>query len=100
MKRRPTNLLKRAWQYQRQTWGYANRHPGIHRRKQKYFRLRRELQRTWRKIHALHEELAKQIATRLVAVLQSQQVQVLRLEDLSWAKTARKQEVGYFLATW
>ncbi|MFX1295059.1 MAG: zinc ribbon domain-containing protein [Promethearchaeota archaeon] len=27
-------------------------------------------------------------------------MQVLRLEDLSWAKHARKQEVGYFLATW
>lgn len=99
VKRRLTNLLKQAWRYQRLTRGYANRHPGIHRRKQKYFRLRRELQRTWRKIHALHEELAKQIATRLLAVLQVQLVQVLRLEDLSWAKHARKQEVGYFLAT-
>ncbi|MFX1294370.1 MAG: hypothetical protein ACFFD2_05890 [Promethearchaeota archaeon] len=40
----------------------------------------------------------KQIATRLLTALQYQQVHVLRLEDLSWAKHARKQEVGYFLA--
>ncbi|MFX1296561.1 MAG: recombinase family protein [Promethearchaeota archaeon] len=45
-------------------------------------------------------DLAKQIATWLLADLQYQQVHVLRLEDLSWAKHARKQEVGYFLATW
>ncbi|MFX1296173.1 MAG: hypothetical protein ACFFD2_15150, partial [Promethearchaeota archaeon] len=96
MKRRLTNLLERAWQYQRLTRRYANSHPGIHHTKQKYFRLRREGQRIWRKIHHLHEELAKQIATRLLAVLQYQRVHVLRLEDLSWAKHARKQEVGYF----
>ena len=100
VKRRLTNLLERAWQYQRLARRYANRHPGIYRPKQKYFRLRREGQWIWRKIHHLHEELAKQIATRFLAVLQYQQVHVLRLEDLSWAKHARKQEVGYFLATW
>ena len=100
VKRRLTNLLERAWQYQRLTQRYTNRHPRIHRVKQKFFRLRREGQWIWRKIHALHEELTKQIATRLLAVLQYHHVNVLRLEDLSWAKHARKQEVGYFLATW
>jgi len=100
VKRRLTNLLHRAWQYQQLTKRYANRHPRNYRAKRKYSRLRREGRRIWRKIHHHHEELAKQIATRLLAVLQHHQVDVLRVEDLSWAKHARKQEVGYFLATW
>ena len=100
VKRRLTNLLQRAWQYQQLAQRYMNRHPRIYRAKGKYSRLRREGRRIWRKIHQHHAELAKQIATRLLAVLQYQHVDVLRVEDLSWAKHARKQEVGYFLATW
>lgn len=100
VKRRLTNLLQRAWQYQQLTKRYANRHPHNYRAKQKYSRLRREGRRIWRKIHQHHAELAKQIATRLLAVLQHHHVDVLRVEDLSWAKHAPKQEVGYFLATW
>jgi IS605 OrfB family transposase len=100
VKRRLTNLLQRAWQYQQLTKRYANRHPRNYRAKQKYSRFRREGRRIWRKIHQHHAELAKQIAARLLAVLQHHHVEVLRVEDLSWAKHARKQEVGYFLATW
>ena len=66
----------------------------------KYQRLRREWKRVWRKIKNLHLELARQLATRVIAACQHHEVNVLRLEDLSWAKHSGKNEVGYFLATW
>ena len=100
VKRRLVELQKQAWQYQSKLKRYAANHHLNYRHKVKYQRLRREWKRVWRKIKNLHLELARQLATRVIAACQQHAVEVLRLEDLSWAKHSDKNEVGYFLATW
>ena len=74
----------------------------------KYFQLRRAWKRVWTKLNNLHQELARQIATRIVALCkqpyrfgqdQVSQVQLIRLEDLSWATHRSKTETGLFLRT-
>ena len=99
-KRRLTALQDLARTYQSRMKRYASKYSDNYRRKKKFWRLRREWKRVWRKIENLHGELANQIATRVLAVLQHQHVDLLRLEDLSWAKHSPKNKVGYFLTTW
>lgn len=49
---------------------------------------------------ALHTELARQLAIRILAVAQHHQVGRIRFEDLSWARHSAKVDIGYWLATW
>ncbi len=110
-KRRLTELQQQARQYQSWAGEYARNHqdrqkqglvpPQIsYHHKVKYQKRRREWKRIWRKIQGLHQELAHQVATRVVAALEQAQVRVVLLEDLRWAKQKPKDQVGYFLTTW
>jgi len=83
-----------TYKQQAQQQGKPYRHQRV------YWRLRREWQQAWQKIHALHEEMASQLATRVIAACQHWRVAVLRMEDLSWSHHASKWKVGYFLTTW
>jgi transposase len=62
--------------------------------------LKRQWQRTWRHIHGIHEDLAKQLAIRIVSVSQAYHSQRIRFEDLRWSQHTAKEETGYWLATW
>ena len=53
-----------------------------------------------KKIQNLHGDIARQVATRVVAACQHHGVSILNVEDLTWSKPGKKQEVGYFLKTW
>jgi transposase len=66
---------------------------------QKHWKLRRHWQAAWRKLQNLHQELARQWATRAVAYYRAKGVQLIRLEEMSWARHKRKSEAGYFLAS-
>lgn len=79
---------------------YKTRHPKNYRRKVKYKRLKLEWQRIWAHISFIHEDMARQVATRIVSVSQAHQSQVIRFEDLKWAQATVKEEGGYWLATW
>jgi predicted RNA-binding Zn-ribbon protein involved in translation (DUF1610 family) len=68
-----------------------------YRRKRRYFELRRRFRQLWAKVRQLHGELARQVATRVVAACQWHGVASLHLEDLRWAKPRPKYEAGYFL---
>jgi transposase len=48
----------------------------------------------------LHEEMARQVATRLVAACKYYHVQVLRFEDLSWSHHSAKRVSGAWLSAW
>ncbi|NVM29250.1 MAG: transposase [Candidatus Helarchaeota archaeon] len=90
-----------AYQAERDAYRNALRERGInHRHARKFFDLNRNVKHIWRNVHNLHEELARQVATRVIAACKYHRVRVLRMEDLRWAKHARKQKAGYFLATW
>ena len=99
VKRRLTNLQGIAYNLQSKMDLYKQAHPKNYRNKVKFFKLRREWKRVWQKIQNLHEELARQVATRVVAACQLHDVKILNVEDLSWAKHGKKSEVGYFLRT-
>ena len=99
VKRRLTNLQFGARKLQAKMDRYRNQVSG-YKSKTKFFVIRREYKRVWQKLKRIHEELTKQIATRIIAVCLYHKVAVIRLEDLSWAKHAAKTSVGYFLSTW
>ena len=61
---------------------------------------RRELKRYWKKIRHVHEEMAVQVATRIVSACDNHDVQVIRFEDLSWSKHSSKRKGGYWLSSW
>ncbi|MEX2717303.1 MAG: zinc ribbon domain-containing protein, partial [Candidatus Sigynarchaeota archaeon] len=46
------------------------------------------------------EEMARQVATRIVAACVHHGVELLRFEDLSWSSHASKRESGSWLASW
>ena len=48
----------------------------------------------------MHEEIARQVATRIVAACMHHGVELLRFEDLSWSSHAAKRESGSWLASW
>lgn len=103
LKRRLTNLQAEARRHQAERDKYRKylRKKGINpRHVQKFADLSRTVKRIWRRVTNLHEELARQLATRIVAVCAFHGVQLLRLEDLRWARHSKKYKVGYFLATW
>ena len=65
-----------------------------------YFVARREWQRCWRRVRHMHEEIARQVATRIVAACVHHGVGLLRFEDLSWSSRSSKRESGSWLASW
>ncbi|MFX0064930.1 MAG: zinc ribbon domain-containing protein [Candidatus Hermodarchaeota archaeon] len=79
---------------------YKIRYPKQYRMKVKYKRIKREWQRTWAHISCIHEDLARQVATRIVSVSQAHHSQVIRFEDLKWTQATAKEFGGYWLATW
>ena len=99
-KRRLTNLQALCYGLQSKMDRYKQAHPKNYRNKIKFYKLRKEFKRVWKKIQNLHIDIARQVATRVVAACQHHGVSILNVEDLSWSKPGKKQEVGYFLKTW
>jgi transposase len=86
--------LQRRKDLLRQRYGKRCRHA------RRYFVARREWQRCWRRVRHVHEEMARQEATRIVAACMHHGVGLLRFEDLSWSSHASKRESGSWLASW
>lgn len=99
-KRKLTQLQKISRIYQAKTKKHVLKNSKNHKNKVKYWRLKREWKRAWQKMQNIHQELIRQLATRTIEILLYHKVEILRLEDLSWAKHSKKNEVGYFLTTW
>ena len=91
---RQARVLQRQKDLLRQRFGKRSRHAW------RYFVARREWQRCWRRVRHLHEEMARQVATRIVAACVHHGVELLRFEDLSWSSHASKRESGSWLASW
>ncbi|MFX0064453.1 MAG: zinc ribbon domain-containing protein [Candidatus Hermodarchaeota archaeon] len=100
IKRHLFNLREEAKRLQSQKDTYRSKHQKTYRTKVKYKRLKREWQRIWNHISGIHEDMAKQLATRIVRVSQAYNSQVIRFEDLKWSQTTKKEDAGYWLATW
>ncbi|MFX1536466.1 MAG: zinc ribbon domain-containing protein [Promethearchaeota archaeon] len=100
LKRHLFHLREEARRLQAKKDQYKTRHPKQYRMKVKYKRLKREWQRIWAHIRFIHEDMARQVATRIVSVSQAHHSQVIRFEDLKWTQATAKEEGGYWLATW
>lgn len=98
-KRRLLNLLHDAWKHQSLVDNFKNEHPRDYKHHARYDTLKMKLDRAWEKLDRLHDEIAKQVATRIVAACMFNDVDVLRFEDLSWSRHSKKRNVGYFLAS-
>ncbi|MFX1534937.1 MAG: zinc ribbon domain-containing protein [Promethearchaeota archaeon] len=99
LKRHLFNLREEARRLQAKKDQYKTRHSKKYRTKVKYKRIKREWQRIWAHISGIHEDMARQVATRIVSVSQYQS-HVIRFEDLKWAQATANEEAGYWLATW
>lgn len=99
-KRRLTNLQAQAQKLKSKLDRYRNAHRPQYRHHKVYARLRRDWKRVWKKIRNIHEELTRQLATRLVHLALHYKVPTIRFEDLKWAQHGRKEQVGTWLATW
>jgi len=100
VKRKLVALVKRTRALQRQKDLLKHRYRGRYKHAWRYFVARREWQRCWRKVRHLHEEVARQVATRIVAACVHHGVGLLRFEDLSWSSHSTKRVSGAWLATW
>nr|MDO8112196.1 transposase [Candidatus Sigynarchaeota archaeon] len=100
VKRKLVALQARARALQRQRALLRRRYRGRFKQSWRYFVARREWQRCWRRIRNLHEEIARQVATRIVAACKHHGVGLLRFEDLSWSSHSGKRVSGPWLATW
>jgi transposase len=100
VKRKLIVLMSRARALQRQKDLLRQRYRGRYKHAWRYFVARREWQRCWRKVRHLQEEIARQVATRIVAACKHQGVELLRFEDLSWSSHSAKRVSGAWLATW
>lgn len=98
-KRRLLNLLHDAWMHQSLVDNFKNEHPRDYKHHARYEKLKTKLDRAWEKLDRLHDEIAKQVATRIVAACMFNDVDVLRFEDLSWSRHSKKKDAGYFLAS-
>jgi len=101
-KRRLTNLQQELRRRQSERDEYRNkcRKQGInYRHKELFWRLDSAVKGIWDNISALHDELTRQIATRILAACEHHRVNILRMEDLRWSKPSKKYKVGYFLAS-
>lgn len=99
-KRHLTHLQEQGRRLKSKLDRYRNEHRPNYRQHPKYFQLRREWQRVWRKIQNIHKELARQVATRIVWVAWYHRARTIRFENLSWSQHSRQEVVGYWLATW
>jgi hypothetical protein len=99
-KRRLVHLQEECRQLRQNLDRYRNRTRPNYRCKTKYFQLRREWKRKWQKIRHLHQEMARQVATRIVHLALHHQATLIRFEDLRWAQHRAKGVVGPWLATW
>jgi len=100
MKRKLIALQARARALQWQKDLLRQQYRGKYKHAWRYFVARREWQRCWRKVRHLHEEIARQVATRIVAACKHHGVELLRFEDLSWSSHSAKRDSGSWLATW
>lgn len=92
----------RAHHLQRQLASIVEHHGSKKRAKKTvaWKQIRKEWKRTWKRIRHVHEELAKQVATRIVAACEHFGVELLRFEDLSWSRHSSKRVAGCWLASW
>lgn len=97
LKRKLHHLIKDTRQLQSDIDRFKNSHPSDYKFHVHYREMHDQLVTKWQKVRNIHDELARQIATRLVAVCEYHDVDVLRLENLSWSQHSRKQDVGYYL---
>jgi transposase len=93
-------LAGRVRQLQQRRDTLKQRYRGRHKHATRFFKTRREWQRCWRKMRHLHEEIARQVATRMIAACKHHGVKVLRFEDLSWSSHSPKRVSGAWLASW
>ena len=100
VKRKLIALQSRARALQRQKDMLRQRYRGRYKHAWRYFVARCEWQRCWRKVRHLHEEIARQVATRIVAACKHHEVGLLRFEDLSWSSHSTKRVSGTWLAAW
>jgi len=100
VKRKLVALQARARALQRQKALLRRRYRGRFKQAWRYFVARREWQRCWRKIQHVHDEMTRQVATRIVAACKHHGVGLLRFEDLSWSSHSDKRVSGPWLATW
>ena len=100
VKRKLIALVSRARALQRQKDMLRQRYRWRYKHAWRYFVARCEWQRCWRKVRHLHEEIARQVATRIVAACKYHEVGLLRFEDLSWSSHSAKRVSGAWLATW
>jgi transposase len=100
VKRKLIALQSRARALQRQKDMLRQRYRGSYKHAWRYFVARCEWQRCWRKVRHLHEEIARQVATRIVAACKHHEVGLLRFEDLSWSSHSAKRVSGAWLAAW
>ncbi|TFG05895.1 MAG: hypothetical protein EU536_00695 [Promethearchaeota archaeon] len=99
-KRRLAYLIREAQtcQVERDTYRNDAKQKGIpFRQKMAYFNRRRRWQDAWAKVQHLHAEIAKQVATRVIAACQSTGVTVLRVENLKWSRQKPKSETSPYL---
>jgi transposase len=100
LKRELVTLALQARALQQKKDRLRRRYRGFYRHVWQCFVTRREWQRCWRKMRHVHEEMARQVATRLVAACRHHGVQVLRFEDLSWSRHSAKRVSGAWLSSW
>jgi hypothetical protein len=100
LKRKLIVLAGRVRQLQQRRDTLKQRYRGRHKHATRFFKTRREWQRCWRKMRHLHEEIARQVATRMIAACKHHGVKVLRFEDLSWSSHSSKRVSGAWLASW
>ena len=100
VKRKLIALASRVRALQRHKDKLRRRYQGRYEHAWRYFVARREWQHCWRKLRHLHEEIARQVATRIVAACKHDRVEVLRFEDLSWSRHSAKRVSGAWLASW
>ena len=100
VKRKVIALVSRARALQHQKALLKQRHGTRYKHSTRYFVARREWQRCWQKVHHLHEEVTRQVATRIVAACKHHGAGVLRFEDLSWSSHSARHESGSWLASW
>ncbi len=100
LKRQLIATIGRARALQRQRAMLRRRIGKRYKHSWRHFVARREWQRCWRRVRHLHEEMARQVATRIVAACVRHGVELLRFEDLSWSSHASKRESGSWLASW
>ena len=100
VKRKLASLRFQARALQRKKDALKQSNPGRYKHLSPYFVVRREWQRCWRKIRHMHDEIAKQVATRIVSACKLHGFDLLRFEDLSWSSHSSRRDAGAWLSWW